>query len=356
MENKKLKFSYTPYILKFKEPGGTSRGILKEKLTYFLKVEERDNPNRYGFGEIPVFPGLSKESIYDLERVLNKLIQIEDLSELPEIWDLSSLIFGLEQSIGNLRSRNGTLFPSPFTEGKRDITINGLVWMGDFNKMRERVIEKLKSGYHCIKIKIAAINWEEELELIKFIRDAAGNDVIIRVDANGGFTPEECLTKLEQLSRYNIHSVEQPIKPGNFDEMRLICNLSPIPVALDEELIGIKPGEKRSEILSYLKPRYVILKPAFCYGFSGILDWIERARQLEIGYWITSALESSVGLSAIAEFTGTLNPQIPQGLGTGNLFTNNFPSKLKLMGDKLIYDSEKQNYNKDLQNLEWKDE
>ena len=354
MPDIKYKFSYTPYKLIFKEPGGTSRGVLKMKHTYFLRVEDPDDPMHIGYGEVPIFPGLSKESLHDLERLLGKLTISGKNLALPEIRSCSSLVFGIEQAIGSFEQPENIIFPSAFTQGQTSITINGLIWMGNVHKMMDRVLEKLRTGFSCLKIKIAAINWEEELDFIRFVRDKGGQDLVIRVDANGGFKPTECLRKIEQLQKYNIHSIEQPIEAGKLREMKEICNLSPIPIALDEELIGIEPGEYRDQLLNFLKPQYIILKPALCYGFSGASDWIRRARARNIGYWVTSALESNVGLTAIAQFTGSLHPDIPQGLGTGNLFTNNLPSCLMLNGEHLRYDKSGVSYKKELELLPWK--
>lgn len=353
MVNPDVAFEFTPYSLHFKEPGGTSRGILRDKPTYFLKGTLRNDPTVVAYGEVPYFPGLSNEPQAALEEALGILTASGDYPAVLERYNFSSLRFGIEQVINSLSGVNGLIFPSSFTEGISHIPINGLVWMGDSKKMKQRVMEKLESGFDCIKIKIAAIDWEEELNLIRFIRDIAGYDVSIRVDANGGFSPEDCLLRLEQLSRYDIHSIEQPVMPGNFSLMRKICEESPIPVALDEELIGVAPGDSRSELLSYIKPAYIILKTALCYGFSGASDWIRRAGDSGVGFWITSALESSVGLNAIAQFTGGLHPQLPQGLGTGMLFTNNFSSPLVLEGSFLRYDPQATSYNSELEKLRW---
>lgn len=349
----KLEFAYCPYSLVFKEPGGTSRGILKEKLTYFLRVRCAEDPTKESYGEVPIFPGLSHENVVQLENILNSLIHSDSPLDIPEIQEFSSLIFGIEQALKELNSQNDIIFPSPFTEGKSIIIINGLIWMGSFRKMKERFLEKLKAGFSCIKIKIAAINWDDELDFIRYIRETAGPDVTIRLDANGGFSVDECLGKLQQLSCFGIHSIEQPIRQGLWSEMKKVCEVSPIPIALDEELIGIPPGVERSHMLEYIRPQYIILKPALCYGFSGAQDWITRAGKLGIGYWITSALESSVGLSAIAQFTGRLEPDMPQGLGTGNLFINNFSSKLSLKGEQLYFNCNRPSYRDELKRLQW---
>lgn len=350
---RKVSFTYAPYRLKFKEPAGTSRGVMMEKPIFLIRITDLENPERKGYGEVPVFPGLSIESMADLEEKLRLLCQATSLEDLPDYSDMSSLIFGMEQAIAQLSRDDGLIFPSFFTSGETSITINGLIWMGDFEKMRERIVQKLNEGFHCIKIKIGAINWDEELRLLGFIREVAGDDITIRVDANGAFSPKDCLRRIEQLADYNIHSIEQPVRQGQLEEMRHICRHSHIPIALDEELIGLPIGPERDILLDYVNPHYLILKPALCYGFSGAADWMERAGQHNTGYWVTSALESSVGLNAIAQFTALKPLEMPQGLGTGNLFTNNFDSPLSLIGEKLEFTGNPDIYNQQLEELNW---
>lgn len=351
-----LKLEYLPYHLKFREPAGTSRGILIEKLTYLIRISQREHPECVGYGEVPVFPGLSAESpeevLLRLKTIAATGLSLEDT--IKE--EMSSVQMGLETALLNLKNGGGALvFDSPFTNnpGRNGIEINGLIWMGNFNKMRERVDEKLSRGFRCIKIKIGAIDREEELELIRYVRDKGGSTLSIRLDANGAFTPEESISRLEELAHYGIHSIEQPIRPGNPEEMRKICRDSPIPVALDEELIGLSIGPERDELLDFIKPQYIILKPALCFGFTGARDWITRAGERGMGWWITSALESSVGLNAIAQFTATLQPKLPQGLGTGNLFINNLPSTLSLKGDRLHFSGEGDCMMEALSHLPW---
>lgn len=352
-----IKISWYPYRLVFKEPGGTSRGILKEKLTYFIRIADADNPSKVGYGEVAVFPGLSRETLEDVETALKKLVKRNTFEEAEIIaGSISSVSFGMEQAKASLLgSDTGILFPSSFTEGKNEIIINGLVWMGDFETMVNRAFEKLEAGFSCIKIKIGAINWEDELHLIKMVREKGGPDITIRLDANGAFEPSVCLARLEALAPFNIHSIEQPLRQGLLNEMAEICSRSPIPIALDEELIGLPPGDGRSRLLECINPQYLVLKPALCFGFSGAEDWIRRAVDLNIGWWITSALESSVGLNAIAQFVGTLQHVLPQGLGTGCLFTNNFPSPLYLNGERMLYKGPSEIYYSQLSLLPWKD-
>lgn len=349
-----IRISYVPYRLRFKEPGGTSRGILTEKLTFFIRIANADDPSMVGYGEVPFFPGLSKELPEELEAALRSFIAVSSPAGLRSLSPPSSLVFGLEQACSSFGLQGkGLVFPSPFTEGRSGIEINGLIWMGSPDVMRRRVEEKLEQGFRCIKIKIGAIDWEEELNLIRFVRRQGGPALSIRVDANGAFSPADCLPRLNQLADLGVHSIEQPVRQGNLEAMKRLCAVSPVPIALDEELIGIPVGPERSRLLDFVRPQFLILKPALCFGFTGALDWIRRAAEMDIGWWITSALESSVGLDAIAQFTGSLGPSLPQGLGTGNLFTNNFASPLRLSSDRLSYTGSPVPYASELESLDW---
>lgn len=354
MKSNRFQLAFSPYKLIFKEPAGTSRGVLKEKRTVFVRLKDSEDPSITGYGEVPVFEGLSRES-YD--QVIDRLKTLSSgfisISEIIE-GEVSSIKFGLESAMQDIKNGSKSIyFPSCFTARESSLTINGLIWMGDFREMERRLIQKIKEGFRCIKIKIGAIKWREEIDLIKRIRSLCGDEVQIRVDANGAFSPYDCLRKLDQLAVLGVHSVEQPIKARQLNYMRRICCLSPVPIALDEELIGIAVKDKRSELLEYVKPAYIILKPSLCFGFSGTLDWIKRATALKIGWWITSALESNVGLDAIAQFTGRLSPVIPQGLGTGTLYNNNLPSPLLLKKDRLSFSGKHGIYRKILETLDW---
>lgn len=356
----RIKIDYRPYILKFRFEAGTSRGVMSEKLTYFIRICNIDNPQQTGYGEVPFFEGLSAESREETEAALKRLGEIDDLSELSGSGFYSCIAFGVEMALKDFDNfGSGIYFKSSFTEGLRSIPINGLVWMGNPDLMKSRVDEKLKEGFRCIKIKIGAINWEDELSLIKYVRDAGGADLIIRLDANGAFKEDGCLKKLEQLSKYGIHSIEQPIRQGNIAALEKICRESPIPIALDEELIGIPPGSQRAELLEYVIPHYLVLKPALCYGFSGASDWIERAGRHGIEWWVTSALESNVGLDAISQYTAFRLGCPPtdnmterfQGLGTGNLYSNNFTSPLTLDGERLRFNGKSTAFRNELRHL-----
>ena len=259
---------------------------------------------------------------------------MEELKEYP------SIQFGLEQALLSLKSGDGfKLFPSDFTTGKSGIKINGLIWMGEKQFMLNQIKQKLKQGFDVIKLKIGAIDFQSELELLKFIRkDFSVEDVEIRVDANGAFHPDEALEKLKRLSDFDLHSIEQPIKAGQPDKMAGLCEKTPLPIALDEELIGIIDNYKKGELLKQIRPQYIILKPGLIGGFQGSNTWIDLAKEQKIGWWITSALESNIGLNAISQFTYILQNQIPQGLGTGSLFTNNIQAPLRVENGHLYYD------------------
>jgi L-alanine-DL-glutamate epimerase-like enolase superfamily enzyme len=251
------------------------------------------------------------------------------------------MLFGLETALLNLQTGSTMLFDTPFGRGEEGIPINGLVWMGTFEEMRERIEQKLAQGFHCVKLKIGAIDFNQELELLKKIRSRYSRwEIELRVDANGAFSPDDALQKLEQLSLYDIHSIEQPIRQGQWGDMAFLCRESPIPIALDEELIGVNDSYSKGQLLDIIKPAYIILKPSLHGGMSGTKEWIDMANDRHIGSWITSALESNVGLNAIAHLTAYLyGPHIqrPQGLGTGQLFIDNIPMPLEIKGDKLWY-------------------
>ncbi len=246
-------------------------------------------------------------------------------------------------------------FPTPFTKGKDSIEINGLVWMGDFDKMIERIDEKVAQGFHCIKLKIGAIDWRKEVEMIEYVRNKYSDSTLeIRVDANGGFSMDNALPRLKRLADLGVHSIEQPIPPGMPELMAFLCQVSPLKIALDESLIGLHATDQKKNLLDTVNPAYVILKPSLCGGFSGAEEWIRLAEQRGIGWWVTSALESNVGLNALAQWTATLHTSIPQGLGTGALFTNNLESPLYLEADRLYYDPTKTIGNDEYSTLDWR--
>jgi o-succinylbenzoate synthase len=336
--------SYHKYILNFKQPSGTSRGTLTLKGTWFIVIT---NNNKRGIGECGMFRGLSIDDRPDFEDKLNWVCKniSKGLDNLVSVLtEFPSIQFGLEMAFLSLQSKDEfVLFPSRFTKGEASIPINGLIWMGDKQFMKQQIIEKIKTGFSCIKLKIGAIDFKTELELLKSIRDEFSvKDIELRVDANGAFSPSEALEKLQQLSQYNLHSIEQPIKQGQFEDMARLCELSSLPIALDEDLIGINTVTKKEELLQTINPQYIILKPSLIGGFKRSKEWIETAESQNIKWWITSALESNVGLNAIAQWTYTLNNTMPQGLGTGSLFTNNFLSPLKVENGTLQHEPKQQ--------------
>lgn len=350
-----MRIEFAPYLLNFKEPGGTSRGVLTEKPTFLIKIYDEKNPEKYGMGEAAVFPGLSPEADGTYVLKLTELLANVALGRETDLTQHSSIQFGLEQAILDFTNGcEGVYFPGDFTEGRSEIEINGLVWMGDFDLMMDRLCRKIDEGFRCIKLKIGAIDWEKELRLIRFIRGKySERQLMVRVDANGAFRPDEAMTKLKALADLGIESIEQPIKAGLPEFMARICQESPIAVALDEELIGKGTTEERIETLEKIKPQFIILKPALCGGFSGATEWIEKAEERGIGWWITSSLESNVGLNAIAQFTASVKARGPQGLGTGGVFTNNFVTPIYLDKDKLKFDSRVRLDHSQFSNLKW---
>ncbi|MCK9206969.1 MAG: o-succinylbenzoate synthase [Salinivirgaceae bacterium] len=341
-----LKASYSPYNFHFKVPGGTSRGILTEKPSWILRLWDSSEPEIFGLGEVSIIPGLSPEPIEKL------LVELDHFTDGPTVYLNSysqklvyfpSLQFGIETALLDLkRGGRRILFPSEFTQGEKGIRTNGLIWMGAREEMLCRIQEKLQQGFRCIKIKVGAVDFNHELELLQFIREHyTANTLEIRVDANGAFTPKEVIRKLELLARYQIHSVEQPIKQGQWAEMRGVCLKSPIPVALDEELIGIWEDPLRNELLDVIRPQYIILKPSLIGGLKKTARWSQMADQRNIGWWVTSALEGNIGLNAIAQWIFCQGSTMPQGLGTGQIYTNNFNSPLEMRGEELWYSNDK---------------
>jgi o-succinylbenzoate synthase len=332
--------NYKHYTLNFKLASGTSRGILKTKETWFVILNDN---NHIGLGECGLFRGLSIDDRPDYEEKLqwtcnNINIGLNEL--LNALTEFPSIQFGLEQAFKSLQSVSSfELFPSEFTRGKDSIPINGLIWMGSEAFMKDQIKDKLEAGFSCIKMKIGAIDFETELRLLKSIRqEFSASDIELRVDANGAFSPEDALEKLKRLSDYDLHSIEQPIKQGQFEEMAKLCEQSPLAIALDEELIGVFSVTKRKELLQIINPQYIILKPSLIGGWQGSQQWIDIAEANGIRWWITSALESNVGLNAIAQWTYTLKSKMPQGLGTGSLFTNNFECPLHVQNGTLRYE------------------
>ncbi len=334
--------SFYPKQLKFKIPAITSRDTLKIKDTYYIELWNECCPDVVGVGECSPIWGLSIETKESLESALAKVVEAPDyyLTNLSLLDETPAVRFGLEMAQRDW-SQGGKreLFPSDFTTNKMPIPINGLIWMGTLDEMEKQIDEKLKQGFDCIKLKIGSLDFENEFHLIASIREKYDAQTIeIRVDANGAFSGRNPMRKLEKLARLDLHSIEQPIRQGNWGEMADLCANSPLPIALDEELIGISDLLEKRKLLETIQPQYIILKPSLLGGFLKSDEWIDLAESMEIGWWATSALESNIGLNAIAQWVYPKNNRMYQGLGTGKLYTNNIPSPLKIVDGKLLSD------------------
>ena len=370
------KIEISERTLHFKQPAGTSRGVYTTRHSYYLTLTSDEMPGVEGVGECATLPDLSCDAKPEYEMTLRQVCQmVEQMGRIPYdmIRAYPSITFGLEtafasffdeakKKLGAMNLSEGktsveilkeagvsvpmgmenlvNLFDSPFGRGEEGITINGLVWMGTYEEMLARLEEKLQAGFHCVKLKIGAIDFFKELDLIKRIRDVYTKEQVeLRVDANGGFLPENAMSQLEALAKYDIHSIEQPIKQHQWPKMAQLCRETPLPIALDEELIGVNVRSMKQALLDTVRPQYIILKPSLHGGIYGCNEWIELANQRGIGSWITSALESNIGLNAIAHYAAKVygpNVEMPQGLGTGQLFTDNIPMPLEIRGDKLF--------------------
>ena len=370
------KIEISERTLHFKQPAGTSRGVYTTRHSYYLTLTSDELPGVEGVGECATLPDLSCDAKPEYEMTLRQVCQmVEQMGRIPYdmIRAYPSITFGLEtafasffdaakkfleivpaegaSSSSEMLKQKGVsvpagmenlteLFDSPFGRGEEGITINGLVWMGTYEEMLARLEEKLQAGFHCVKLKIGAIDFFKELDLIKRIRDVYTKEQVeLRVDANGGFLPENAMSQLEALAKYDIHSIEQPIKQHQWPKMAQLCRETPLPIALDEELIGVNVRSMKEALLDTIRPQYIILKPSLHGGIYGCNEWIKLANQRGIGSWITSALESNIGLNAIAHYAAKVygpNVEMPQGLGTGQLFTDNIPMPLEIRGDKLF--------------------
>ena len=326
--------TWQKYFLQFKKPAGTSRGILRYKETYILKWKHRDDA-AVAWGECNVFRGLSSDDRPNYEEKLTEVCQTISQNPTPgydtsTLRDWPSIQMGVEMLLRDqLNGCRRIVFDNEFTAGRRSIPINGLIWMAPKEEMLAQVKARLQEGFRCIKIKIGAIDFESELDVLRYIRRQFGRqEVEIRVDANGAFSPEEAMEKLKRLSDFGLHSIEQPIRAKQWDHMASLAADSPVPVALDEELIGIYSPEKKRQLLEWIRPPFIILKPALAGGFAGCDEWIDRLTRQGGQWWVTSALESNLGLNAIAQYAATKHNKLPQGLGTGSLYTNNFDSPL----------------------------
>lgn len=352
----KLRFEVIPHLLKFRFEAGTSRGAFTEKETWFIKAYSENESKAFGLGEASPLKGLSEDYSADYQEVLSNTLKQFEALEFPEdqtkILDflaervpahLPSIRFGLETALLDLiHGGIHKIVDTDFYSGSYRMPINGLIWMGDEAFMQRQIEEKLKAGFNTIKMKVGAINFDQELELLEGIRkEYSANDITLRVDANGAFTLEDAADKLEQLAALEIHSIEQPIKAGQHEAMAELCAMDILPIALDEELIGVHDYNAKEALLKSIKPQYIILKPSLVGGMRSCQEWIDIAESLSIGWWMTSMLESNVGLNAIAQFTSQYKPTLPQGLGTGQLYHNNIDSPLEIRKGELLYNAPK---------------
>lgn len=334
-----MKIHIKPYTLKFKQPAGTSRGVYRTRQVWYLIAQHE---GMTGIGECAPLPDLSCERGSNYEQQLERLVRMTEergTIDYEMLRDYPSVLFGLETAFMSLGKERFRLVDTAFTRGDETIEINGLVWMGTYDEMLHRIEEKRREGAKCIKLKIGAIDFEKEIDLIRHIREAfSAKEIEIRVDANGGFTVQEARAKLDELARFDLHSIEQPIKANQWMDMAGLCATTPLPIALDEELIGINNKKQKALMLDTIKPQYIILKPSLHGGLKGAEEWMEMAEGRGIGYWTTSALESNIGLNAIAQWTSTKRHDMPQGLGTGKLFENNFDMPLNIERGRMKID------------------
>jgi len=336
-----FKTTIRPSTLHFKQPAGTSRGVYNTRKVWYVGLTSVEEPQRIGLGECAPLPNLSCDDLPEYEEILKAAChRLEETGELDKeaLRPYPSILFGLETALLHYNANSFALWDTSFSRGERGIPINGLIWMGDYAQMYHQIERKMELGFRCIKLKIGAINFEEELSLLRHIRKHfTAREVELRVDANGAFAPEDVLSKLNRLAELDIHSIEQPIRAGQWEEMARLTKESPIPIALDEELIGCNSLAEKAELLRKINPQYIILKPSLHGGICGCTEWINEATNQNIGWWITSALESNIGLNAIAQWCATLPTTLPQGLGTGMLFTDNVEMPLCIREDKLWY-------------------
>jgi o-succinylbenzoate synthase len=328
--------------LTFKTPATTSRGTLREKLSYLLALE--NDQGGWGLGEASLLPGLSPDDGPDFPNHLNQLCQRLNNGEAPnpnELAHLPALDFALEMARLGLAADQSPIFPSPFTQGQRGLPINGLIWMADRRDMQRQIADKINQGFRCIKLKIGALDFASEYALLKQLRrQFNASQIEIRVDANGAFAPGDALERLKRLAELPLHSIKQPIPAGQPEQMAHLVQQTPLPIALDEELIGVHSHTAKLELLSQIRPHYLVLKPSLLGGLAHTQQWIDMARSLDIGWWITSALESNLGLNLLAQWVATLDNPLPQGLGTGLLYLNNLPSPLTIQSGYLHYNAD----------------
>ena len=321
---KRYQIDIEPRTLHFKRPAGTSRGVYTTRRIHLVHLSDPNEPGRVGIGECAPLPQLSRDDLPDYEeRLAEACARLAESGELDveALRPYPSILFGLETALAHFHTGSLAFHDTPFSRGEVGIPINGLIWMGDYQMMLEQIERKIETGFRCVKLKIGAIGFEEEMALLRHIRaKLPAGKVELRVDANGAFTPAEAMEKLQRLAELEIHSIEQPIRAGQWEEMARLAAASPLPIALDEELIGHDTYEEKTRLLQTIRPRYIILKPS-----------------LHGGIQITSALESNIGLNSIAQWCATLGNPLPQGLGTGALFTDNIDLPLEVRGDCLWF-------------------
>ncbi len=333
---------YIPYTLCFREQARTSRSVMRTHKVWYIRVWDEATPEIFGIGECAPLEGLSPEDNQYYEKILAHTCRTINAVDAKILRGWSSIRFGVETALADLKNGGKRqIYDTPWYNGVGALTINGLIWMGSEDQMLARINDKLAAGFRCLKLKIGGIDFDGELRLLQHIREAFGPDVLeIRLDANCAFGAYEAMDRLERLSRFSIHSIEQPIARRLWADMARLCRESPIPIALDEELIGVSGEAAMCRLLDEIHPAYVILKPTLCGGLTGARRWAELADERHIGWWLTSALESNIGLNAIAQLAAEMRVTMPQGLGTGALYTNNIPSPLTLCGDRLSYNQQ----------------
>lgn len=337
-----IKIEIIPYTLQFKRPAGTSRGVYHDHKVWYVMVRSLSDPDHWGIGECAPLHDLSCDFDANYEENLKhfcKELELNGVLDYEQLRPYPSILFGLETALRHYEQKSFNLWQTAFTEGKQGIPINGLIWMGEYKYMLEQIESKMKEGFRCIKLKIGAIDFEKEIALLTHIRSHfSAKEITLRVDANGAFSPTDALDKLNRLAELDLHSIEQPIRAGQWDEMAKLTQATPLPIALDEELIGVNNPTDKQLLLEAIRPQYIILKPTLHGGIKGADEWIKLANNLNIGWWITSALESNIGLNAIAQWCATFNNSLPQGLGTGALYTNNIDMPLEIKSDCLWFD------------------
>lgn len=337
-----IKINIIPKLLHFKQPAGTSRGIYNTRKVWYIECYDSKEPMHKGVGECAPLPKLSCDDVPNYTDILRTACRTveENNGEIDKeaLRPYPSILFGLETTMRHYEMESTALWNTSFSRGETGIPINGLIWMGNYREMLQRIEAKMEAGFRCIKLKIGAINFDEELSLLKYIRQHfSAKEIELRVDANGAFSPGNALDKLKRLAELDLHSIEQPIRAGQWEEMAQLCEKTPLPIALDEELIGCNTVEMKQRLLKDIHPQYIILKPSLHGGMMGGEEWIREAEKSQIGWWITSALESNIGLNAVAQWCATFNNPLPQGLGTGMLFTDNIEMPLEIRKDCLWY-------------------